>query len=242
MIYAISHVGRDKAECEDTLLIGDRILSNSMGVFPFPEIGFICVADGVGGNCGGKEASTYVAEELIKRFNETDSLGPMISRLNTALITKAKKTPALSGMATTLTGIRFNGHECELIHIGNSRAYVQQGEYLKQITSDHTVYRWLISRGRIEEADACNKSEITSCLGGANTKLASNLLIKKIPDFRTMLLTTDGVHDYVSHDDLESIVSSNEGGQRKCAIIIESALKAGSKDDLSVILINRQEG
>jgi protein phosphatase len=69
-------------------------------------------------------------------------------------------------MATTLTGFYFNDGQYKIVHVGNTRAYVKQGKYLKQITSDHTTYNWLLNSGQIEAAAKCNRSEITNCFGG----------------------------------------------------------------------------
>ena len=54
-----------------------------------------------------------------------------------------------------------------------------------------------------------------------------------------MLLTTDGVHDYVDIDHLESILNSDATGEEKCEQILTLAQAAGSADDLTVILACR---
>ena len=63
-----------------------------------------------------------------------------------------------------------------------------------------------------------------------------DFLKKKKLSFSSLLLTTDGVHDYVDIDHLESILNSDASGEEKCDQILTLAQAAGSADDLTVIL------
>ena len=144
--------------------------------------------------------------------------------------------PEYFNMATTLSGVYIVEGEMYLLHVGNSRVYAKQGNYLKQLTSDHTTYNWLMSTGNFEAAQVCNKSEITNCFGGGNASLISKLSVARCNSFSSLLLTTDGVHDYVDIDHLESILNSDATGEEKCDQILTLAQAAGSADDLTVIL------
>jgi len=107
------------------------------------------------------------------------------------------------------------------------------------LTSDHTTYNWLMSTGNTEAAQKCNKSEITNCFGGGNESLISKLSVTRMQGISCLLLTSDGVHEYVDIDQLESILSSESTGEDKCNQILALAHKAGSKDDKTVILACR---
>ena len=144
-------------------------------------------------------------------------------------------------MATTLTGLCVKDGVMKLFHIGNTRIYAMQGHYLKQLTSDHTVYNWLKSLGRLEEAEACNKNEITSCFGGGDEKLLQKLQIQSVSAVKTLLITSDGIHEYVSIDDLENILNSDIPNEEKCTAMQEAAQNAGSTDDMTAVLICLQE-
>ena len=96
-----------------------------------------------------------------------------------------------------------------------------------------------MSTGNAEAAKACNKSEITNCFGGGNSSLISKLSVTKCKGFSSLLLTSDGVHDYVDIDQLESILNDESTGQEKCDQILAVALAAGSEDDMTVILACR---
>ena len=57
-----------------------------------------------------------------------------------------------------------------------------------------------------------------------------------------MLLTSDGVHDYISLDEMERLLTSDaSSGLEKCEAVIKAAKDAGSADDMSVVIIMDQE-
>ena len=238
MIYVSTHAGKRHTVSEDAVLVGNQILTETSGTFPVPQQGFVSVADGVGGNRGGAKASQFVLKALAECNNtERSGLKDFLTETNQALIEVAAKGDA-PDMATTLTGLLFSPEGIPtLIHIGNTRAYIKQGRYLKQITSDHTTYNWLVSSGQHEAAEKYNKSEITNCFGGKNPVLLSKLYISAVQEFSLALLTSDGIHEYVDLDTLEDIVSREGTIEEKCEEMIRTAVEAGSEDDLTAVII-----
>lgn len=243
MIYVATRAGKYHEKSEDTVLVGEIILSDEEDTLPVPNDGFICVADGVGGNCGGAYASSFLLENLLSIVSPSDvkSLRDALVEINSLLIQKGRTDLQLSSMATTLTGVFIRERTLYLMHVGNTRAYIRQGRYLKQITQDHTVYNWLQKTGHFDEAEACNKNEITNCFGGGNSAFLSELSVTEIGDFTQLLFTSDGVHEYVDIDLLEDILSDDSSGEEKCNSILDVALAAGSEDDMTVILVCMKE-
>ena len=240
MIYVASRTGQRHAICEDAALVGTELVSGASKILQMPETGFVCLADGVGGNHGGAQAARYVLESLAMLEKEED-LHAALPRINMCLIEKAKDTPEASNMATTLTGIRYSNGNSQLVHVGNTRAYIRQGRYLKQITSDHTTYNWLKDLGQAEAAAACNKNEITNCFGGANKTLLSRLVVSDLPPFSLMILTSDGIHEHVDLDTLEEILFGEGTYDDKCEALLDEASKNGSEDDMTIVVIAPEE-
>lgn len=239
MIYVATRAGKHHEKSEDTVLVGEIILSDEEDTLPVPKDGFVCVADGVGGNQGGACASKFILEKIvsIEPPNDVQTLKDQLIRINDLLIQEGRNNISLSSMATTLTGVFLRKNKHFLMHVGNTRAYVKQGRYLKQISQDHTVFNWMKKIGRSEEAEACNKNEITNCFGGGNASLLSKLYVTEIGDFTQLLLTSDGVHEYVDIDLLEDILNDDSSEEDKCNNILNAALAAGSDDDMTVILV-----
>ena len=243
MIYVMTQAGHGKEASEDTVLVGSQVYSNVTDTVDIPAEGLICIADGVGGNNAGEEASSFVLNALSDyQWSGESAMREKLIDINHQLVSNSKEDARLTNMATTLSGVYIKDGELKIIHVGNTRVYAMQGHYLQQLTSDHTVYNWLKSLGRTEEAEACNKNEITSCFGGGDEKLIEKLYIQSVNEVKTLLLTSDGIHEYVSIDDLEDIINSDIPNDEKCSAIQEAALIAGSKDDMTAVLICMQEG
>lgn len=237
MIYVATRAGTRHEISEDTVLVGQEIITGASGIYEMPEAGFVCVADGVGGHRGGAVASQFVMKALRDADSSPETLRETLAGVNEKLIEQARKTPDATDMATTLTGIWRKDSACRLIHIGNTRAFMRQGRYLKQMTSDHTTYNWLKSSGQLEAAENCNKSEITNCFGGADDKLLSKLVVSELTLFSLLLLTSDGVHDHVDLDTLEDILNGEGDYLVKCETMIAAAVNNGSEDDMTVVIV-----
>lgn len=243
MVYVATRRGAGKEQSEDSVLVGDNLICDAMAEFEFSTSGVIGVADGVGGNVGGHIASAFITERL-KHFSilgsviNDEKIREWLIGLNNGLLEEGKKA-GLSELATTLTALMYVDGQKYIVHIGNTRAYVLQGQYLKQLTIDHTVYNRLLKMGRIDEASICRRNEITNCLGGGDPVLAASLSVSPCQEFNTMLLTSDGVHDFIELDKLEHFLMADGTGLDKCNSIIQTAIDAGSKDDLTVIIIEK---
>ena len=99
-----------------------------------------------------------------------------------------------------------------------------------------TTRNYLASLGRSEEAEHCNSSEITACFGGGRESVYAPVIFE-IPLTGALLMTSDGVHDHVTTDDLESIISNAGSDPDVLRRMISRALECGSEDDLSAILL-----
>lgn len=237
--YAKTQKGQGKSVSDDRVLLGNQILNERELMMEILLPFVIAVADGVGGNAGGSAASEYVANRLSSLQElSLEQLKDELSNINSDLLDLAKHSEGCELMATTLTGIVENTDGNILFHIGNTRAYVLQGGYLKQLTEDQTTYNFLYKMGRIEDAEHCNKSEIISCLGGGNQSLYQPSIMD-IKSFQTLVITSDGIHDYIDIDSLEFIINNTEMAMdEKVQAIIKKAIESGSKDDLSIVIID----
>ena len=237
-------LGNNKNECEDTALFNESLINNQMVSINEEVLRCVGVADGVGGNAGGRIASRYVAHQ----FSQTDfsqmtefDIRQLVDKVNTELIDQAATIPGKAEMATTLTCVVATNDGYYLVHAGNTRLYVMQGAYLKQWTTDHTTYEWLMTCGQYEAAEQCNKSEINCCLGGGNLRYANRLVIEKLfddcPD--TLILTSDGIHEFVDIDSIENALATAESDYEATKMITDLAISNGSTDDKTIVILRR---
>lgn len=241
-IFVYSQKGNGKNICEDAAMAAGTIISDSYSEMQAEQAYIAAIADGVGGNAGGDCASRYVLDKLndisVVDLSE-EYLKQFIKEINKELLSYASLISGKESMATTLTGIIVTSDKCYIFHVGNTRVYGLQGNYLKQFTEDQTTYQWLLNRGQIEVAKTCNKNEITHCLGGGNKEYGYAVFAKENNNLnmcKRLLLTSDGIHEYVSIDELEDF-AVGEVSERTMKLLINKANAKGSLDDKTVIVI-----
>jgi len=114
------------------------------------------VADGMGGEAAGDLASMVAARRLWMAAM-SPSVGSLVGAVAAASddIAKLVETDKnLEGMGTTICAALFDGHELDIVHIGDSRAYRWRAGKLKQLTHDHSFVQQLIDQGSLTEEQA----------------------------------------------------------------------------------------
>ncbi|MBQ3164932.1 MAG: serine/threonine-protein phosphatase [Lachnospiraceae bacterium] len=243
-ICICSKIGNGKSVCEDAAMVAGTIISDSYFEIQTEQTHTVAIADGVGGNAGGDCASRFVLEkmnEVSMADISVEYLKQFIVGVNEALLSYASSSSGRENMATTLTGLIMTSDSGYLFHVGNTRIYGLQGNYLKQLTEDQTTYQWLLNIGQMDAAEKCNKNEITHCLGGGSTQYGSAICVKEhdtLNAYKRLLLTTDGIHEYVSIDELEDFMSG-EVSEITMQMLADKAKGKGSLDDQTIIVIDR---
>ena len=240
-VYVMTQKGTAKHENEDRVLVDNQIVSEGYREATL-DSGIIAIADGVGGNNAGAIASDFVVTKLSgnKKISRSDLL-----EINEQLIALSDKNPEYSNMATTLSGIVMGDSESDIFHIGNTRIYIMQGAYLRQITEDNTTVNWLLKNGKLSESEAQNydrRNEITACFGGGDNKLADALYYEgdgSIVAAKTIIMTSDGIHEYIDIDSFEELLNEDINYEQKLKNIIATAVENGSPDDKSIAIIER---
>jgi protein phosphatase len=160
---------------------------------------------------------------------------------NRAVLARANYDIALRGMGSTLVAARLSGDSVTLLNVGDSRAYLFQGQQALQLTQDHSYVAEQVRRGRMTEAQAeCSalRSVITRAIG-ADVDVAPDLYEAVLRPGGTLLLTTDGLTRHVSPDELALIVaaSASQPPNVVCDRLIELAKSRGGSDNITCIVI-----
>ncbi len=252
-IYAYMNKGKGKTVCEDSCLLGHTVLSEGFISWEtHDESLIVSVSDGVGGNSGGAEASFYLSKSLRKvpgqMLSDETTFKEYLMQINKNLIDYAENVEGSEEMAATLSGICLSQGKSLMFHVGNTRVYVVNGEYLMQMTTDHTRVEDMVASGLITRKEAAERPDsnvISACMGNADFRYADRLEVRDvtttISSEKPLILTSDGIHDYVSIDDMENILCGSEEMQDRLKTIAEKARENGSEDDISVIWIERKE-
>ncbi|MBU5477685.1 protein phosphatase 2C domain-containing protein [Eubacterium sp. MSJ-13] len=208
------------------------------------EGGLFAVADGVGSIENSELASRYVLyclEECNSRKSE--EIIQCINEANSGLV----KNHYGNILSTTLCVVGILGSQLVSYNVGNSRLYRFRGGFLRQLTRDHSKVQELLDTGILNEETAKDypgKNIITRCLGAADFSTDWITVTEHRENFKyndILMLCTDGIHDYIRIEELESILSDDMSLREKAKMIIQCAHDKGGQDNETVVLIEKNE-
>ena len=195
--------------------------------------GAACIADGVSCSENAKLASqTAVNNFAVDYFSTPDfwtveqSASKVIGAINSWLYQQgAQRQTRVDGHITTFCALVIKSHTAHILHVGDSRVYLLRDNKLELLTKDHSY----------QQGD---QNYLTRALGiESSLNLDYRALTIKLND--RYILTTDGVHDRLSHDELETLANTQDKDLEALAKDIgDAALKNGSDDNISCLLVD----
>lgn len=210
--------------------IPDDVLRESKGIA-------IAIADGISSSEHSQEASYACVNGLLIDYFSTPetwsvkkSVQQVLTALNSWLYNQGKnERNRHKGHVSTLSALVIKSTTCHVIHVGDSRIYQLREGYLKQLTVDHKTW---VSK---------EKNYLSRAMG-ADTHLQIDYSKHTVEVGDLYVLTTDGVHEYVSEEDLLNMIRDNRSNLDKAAEIIgRYAQSNGSPDNLSCQLLEIKE-
>jgi len=199
--------------------------------------GIIAVtADGVGSSEAGKEASEYCVQGFISDYLSTPlswsvkkSGDRIIRSLNSWLYSQGQRRYSSElSLASTLAVLVIKSATAHLFHVGDSRIHLIRNGKIHCLTKDH---RLIVDR---------NKTYLSRAMGGEyNVHYDySNLVIESGDIF---LLSTDGVHEYLSNEEINTLALASNNLETASTSIVEAALAAGSDDNVTCQILRVEQ-
>jgi len=227
-------VGRRRSNNEDSLLIR-------------PDLGFVAVADGVGGAAAGELASSIFVDAALGVFSGCPVLaGRPVSELiqkvyyvaNEKIVSEGRENPNNRGMGCTAELLGFDEQNYVVGHVGDSRTYLLRSGRLRQVTKDHSIVQEQVDKGLITQAEAKVHSmrNVIMRAVGVNETLAVDLIQGRGQPGDLFLLCSDGLTDMIEDEKIIEILSLTLDLRRKVDSLIESANLAGGYDNVTVAL------
>ena len=208
----------------------------------------LLVCDGMGGQSKGdlasELASTYIAEEFRNKtggfFNRATAihwLKNVIRKANTIVFNESCSKEEYQGMGTTLTAVLVAPNYLVIAQVGDSRAYILEGDSLNQITEDQTYVAYLMRTGQITYDEAKVHPKRHVLLNALGIYPAINIDIRAMNyDRQRILVCSDGLYNNLSHGDLENVMKNNDSVELKVSQLIRIANSNGGSDNIAVII------
>lgn len=211
--------------------------------------GLYAVADGMGGHLAGEVASAMAIETLREMAAANDmasiaTLRETVLAAHEKIRAHAEANPACSGMGTTLSAMWRGGRYMYIAHVGDSRIYRLRGEELEQITQDHSLVEELV-RARIitrEEARSHPRRNVITRALGTQGENAPDLLAADIEKDDLWLLCSDGLCGMITDEEIKLVLVSEQDLDAMADSLIERALSAGGRDNVTLVLCREEEG
>ncbi len=198
----------------------------------------IAIADGMSSSEAGKEASHACVNGFINDYYSTpaswsvkSAAQKIMSALNSWLYSRGHTDyQSAKGMVTTLTLLILKSATAHIFHVGDSRIYRFRDGELEQLTRDHRV---IVSNDR---------SYLNRAMG---IDLHLDIDYRKVPleQGDIFLLSTDGIHDFLSSRKLKSLMNKlpdlpdNETLNQHCFEIAQQALDHQCNDNISLQIL-----
>ncbi len=250
-----SNTGAFRSENEDNLFFGGRILPETHGSIETMSgrleldgetgRGFsVAVFDGMGGQADGQVASHLAAEtfqrclKLGRRAGDLPRfLAASVQAMNEAVSLYARHVNARAG--TTAVILCFFGESFTVCNVGDSRAFLLREGLLRQLSADHTDAAALAALGVHGR-----KPRLTQYIGMYQEELLPEPFLAEEPVMEgdLFLLCSDGVTDVLGGPELCALLAEPRPLRDRADALIEAALRRGSRDNITVILVQAGAG
>lgn len=243
--YGETNIGKARTNNEDTFLLqevwnGTHLLT--------------VVVDGVGGYSAGEVAANLackcIREHIVgtgESINSAEVLQAAVIYANNTIISQ-QRNPMLNRMSCVLTAALTDIQSgiMSIVHIGDTRLYKYKEGELVKLTSDHSLVGPLEESGQITEEQAMRhprRNIITRCIGERLLQFGTNYLQCQTLRLEpcTLLLCSDGLYDMITSAQSSAIIGQAIPIQNRTQQLINAALDAGGKDNVTVCLIDITE-
>jgi protein phosphatase len=230
---------------------------DAIDVKHFPDLEVCIVADGMGGQAAGEVASKRAIEVIPRELRKglggvdgPDGTKTIIKRsivsANEEIIQMANLDREMKNMGTTVvTAIWRKGDELFVTGVGDSRAYLIRDGKIEQLTVDHSLAQALVEAKTISPAEAKEhrfKNVLWKYLGTREVGEGPEVKAIQLKPGDRFLLCTDGLTGVVTDDKILQFVLTQPDVQACADGLGQLALDAGSKDNVSCIIIEVSDG
>lgn len=198
------------------------------------------VADGVGGLANGGLVSGYITKAIEVWFNETISelrtlsidevqyeMKRVTDKTHEDLLAVAEETGQRHG--STMTFVILGKKKYALVQVGDSRAYLSNGNWVTRITKDQTVEEYEKKTGKTFDnlSKERKKHILMQCMG--DKEIEPEIYVGMLPDNFDFLICSDGLSNTMSEVDIKKALKKNVSCSTTLTRMFRMARERGEK-------------
>jgi protein phosphatase len=262
-VGVVSAVGNWREHNEDNYFVpgrksvvdgGSTEATAEMYVTELEPSNLFLVADGMGGQQAGEEASRMAVEiipKAVARRLSNDEADPKkvqtairesVAEANQEILGSSGAVTEYSNMGTTVVLALFRNDKVFVAGIGDSRAYRLRDGQLEKLTKDHSLADALFEAGTITPEELSNhkfKNILYLYLGskdaGGGPEDVRALDVRPGDRF---LLASDGLTGVVNDETIAELLGSHDDPQRAAKAMKDRALANDSRDNITCLVVH----
>ena len=214
-----------------------------------PQQLLLVVCDGMGGAKSGnvvrrlgREAVVGVISRPVRSGRGGREVGLImrdaVSLANETVFEQSQISADFEGMGTTLVAA-FLLPACAVIaNVGDSRAYLMDGQGIRFVTVDHSLVELMVRRGELTREQAKNdpgKNVITRAVG-TDAAVACDIYRMELKPGNALVLCSDGLSNLMADQEILFEVVHGVQKEQCCQRLLEIAKNRGAPDNVTVIV------
>ena len=206
------------------------------------------VADGMGGQEFGEQASSLAVEiipqavqiHLDAHGDPHQAVMQALFDANRAILDASQHQAIGRRMGTTAVVAVRQEDQFYVAGFGDSRAYLIRGEYVEQLTIDHTVADALAQRSA--DPRASSPESVSPCplqISRLRRSLGFGLEVRPFTPQKgdRLVLASDGLTNFIAPDDLIAGAARHADPQEWANKLVRLALERGSNDNVTCVVV-----
>jgi protein phosphatase len=143
----------------------------------------------------------------------------------------------MEGMGTTVSMMLLAGSIAVVAQVGDSRIYRVRSGVATQLTDDHTLIAMQLRDGLLtpEEARRARHRNVITRAVGSHEYVQVDTRALGVVAGDTYMLCTDGLHGYVSIDELSALLA--DAPERSAARLVDLANERGGRDNITAVVV-----
>ena len=220
---------------------------DDMAWFSLPAAEVFIVADGMGGEAGGREAAGMAIAAIKASFEAGGGAVPDL--LNSSMIQANQRIhekgtsgdPRYRKMGSTVVVLAVSHDQAHVAHVGDSRIYRYRDGILKRMTRDHSRVQQMVDDGIISPSEARDHPDanIINRALGAKPEVEPEVGREPCPvkPGDLFLLCTDGLCGLVEDREIAEIFSRGGTVVTFCDNLVSAALNKGGHDNVTAQVV-----
>jgi protein phosphatase len=147
------------------------------------------------------------------------------------------------GMGTTFVGLAVQTARFQVVHVGDSRAYLAAADSIRQLTADHSWVGEQVAIGAMTADEAAKhpyRSAITRCVGCQPTVEPDLQPEEPLPPGSALILCSDGLTNHLSDEEIRDLALAQDA-DAACRAMVDLANERGGIDNITVLVARARD-